>query len=132
MTSSRSEIGASALASASGDQTVRLWDLRDRAAVRPLGEPLRGHTSGVGSVAFFSMTYRILFTPVLNSFSQSSSSRSTGLWKGETAAPSSAASIADSARRVGLRPSPHPASLPIRSAQSGEARFSEVAGRFRP
>jgi WD40 repeat protein len=29
-----------------------LWDLRDRAAVRPLGEPLRGHTGGVESVAF--------------------------------------------------------------------------------
>jgi len=40
------------LASASGDQTVRLWDLSDRGAVRPLGEPLRGYTDGVVSVAF--------------------------------------------------------------------------------
>jgi WD40 repeat protein len=40
------------LASASLDAMVRLWDLSDRAAVRPLGEPLRGYTSSVGSVAF--------------------------------------------------------------------------------
>jgi WD40 repeat protein len=40
------------LASASLDQTVRLWDLRERGAVRPLGEPLTGHTDGVESGAF--------------------------------------------------------------------------------
>jgi hypothetical protein len=37
------------LASASADETVRLWDLATR---RPLGEPLQGHTDYVLSVAF--------------------------------------------------------------------------------
>jgi WD40 repeat protein len=40
------------LATASWDQTVRLWDLTDRAQPSPLGAPLTGHTSGVYSVAF--------------------------------------------------------------------------------
>jgi WD40 repeat protein len=40
------------LASASGDQTVRLWDLSDRAHPSPLGPPLTGHTSLVNAVAF--------------------------------------------------------------------------------
>jgi hypothetical protein len=37
------------LASASWDKTVQLWDVATR---RPLGEPLKAHTSGVTSVAF--------------------------------------------------------------------------------
>jgi len=37
------------LASASGDGTVRLWDVRTRKA---LGAPLKGHTAPVSSVAF--------------------------------------------------------------------------------
>jgi WD40 repeat protein len=37
------------LASASGDQTVRLWDVATHQA---LGEPLRGHIDAVHSVAF--------------------------------------------------------------------------------
>ena len=37
------------LASASQDQTVRLWDLERR---QPLGEPLRRHANDVVSVAF--------------------------------------------------------------------------------
>jgi WD40 repeat protein len=40
------------LASASFDQTVRLWDLTDRDRPRPLGQPLTGHTDFVYSVAF--------------------------------------------------------------------------------
>ncbi|MGH3869628.1 MAG: TIR domain-containing protein, partial [Pseudonocardiaceae bacterium] len=39
------------LATTSGDQTVRLWDLTDRDHPRPLGAPLTGHTSAVVSVA---------------------------------------------------------------------------------
>jgi WD40 repeat protein len=37
------------LASASNDQTVRLWDVATR---QPLGDPLRGHTNSVYGVAF--------------------------------------------------------------------------------
>ncbi|MGH3869682.1 MAG: WD40 repeat domain-containing protein, partial [Pseudonocardiaceae bacterium] len=40
------------LATTSGDQTVRLWDLTDRDHPRPLGAPLTGHTRAVYSVAF--------------------------------------------------------------------------------
>ncbi|WP_420801642.1 WD40 repeat domain-containing protein, partial [Pseudofrankia asymbiotica] len=40
------------LASASADRTVRLWDVSDRSAPRPLGSPLTGHTGSVLSVAF--------------------------------------------------------------------------------
>ncbi len=40
------------LASASSDQTVRLWDLTDRAHPSPLGPPLTGHAGEVDSVAF--------------------------------------------------------------------------------
>ncbi|MGH3976285.1 MAG: hypothetical protein ACRDS9_23620 [Pseudonocardiaceae bacterium] len=35
------------LATASGDQTVRLWDVSDRDRPRPLGQPLTGHTNAV-------------------------------------------------------------------------------------
>jgi type II secretory pathway predicted ATPase ExeA len=40
------------LATASGDRTVRLWDLSDRDQPRPLGAPLTGHTGAVYGVAF--------------------------------------------------------------------------------
>src|SRR5947209_4437237 len=40
------------LATASDDQTVRLWDLRDRDRPRQLGQPLTGHTNAVYGVAF--------------------------------------------------------------------------------
>jgi WD domain, G-beta repeat len=40
------------LATASGDRTVRLWDLSDRDQPRPLGPPLTGHTASVNGVAF--------------------------------------------------------------------------------
>ncbi|MGH3687572.1 MAG: TIR domain-containing protein [Pseudonocardiaceae bacterium] len=40
------------LATASADQTVRLWDLSDRDRVRQLGPPLTGHTGSVNGVAF--------------------------------------------------------------------------------
>ena len=40
------------LASASGDDTVRLWDLTDPSRPGPLGQPLTGHTNTVVSVAF--------------------------------------------------------------------------------
>jgi WD40 repeat protein len=40
------------LTSASGDNTVILWDLADPAQPRRLGQPLTGHTSTVRSVAF--------------------------------------------------------------------------------
>ncbi len=40
------------LATASLDQTVRLWDLSDRDRPRQLGQPLTGHTGRVSGVAF--------------------------------------------------------------------------------
>ncbi|MGH3707426.1 MAG: WD40 repeat domain-containing protein, partial [Pseudonocardiaceae bacterium] len=40
------------LATASGDQTVRLWDLSTRDRPRPLGAPLTGHTGTVWAMAF--------------------------------------------------------------------------------
>ncbi|MGH3869316.1 MAG: TIR domain-containing protein, partial [Pseudonocardiaceae bacterium] len=40
------------LATASDDQTVRLWDLGDRDRPHPLGAPLTGHTDRVWGVAF--------------------------------------------------------------------------------
>ncbi|MCA1693417.1 MAG: TIR domain-containing protein, partial [Actinobacteria bacterium] len=40
------------LATASFDQTVRLWDLSDRNQPRQLGQPLTGHTGAVDAVAF--------------------------------------------------------------------------------
>jgi WD40 repeat protein len=40
------------LASASGDQTVRLWTVSDPTHPTPLGQPLTGHTSFVTAVAF--------------------------------------------------------------------------------
>ncbi|MFD1147904.1 nSTAND1 domain-containing NTPase [Saccharothrix hoggarensis] len=40
------------LATASYDQTVRLWDLRDRDHPKPLGSPLPGHRSWVTSAVF--------------------------------------------------------------------------------
>ena len=40
------------LATAGIDGTTRLWDLTDRTAPQPLGEPLTGHTGPVRSVAF--------------------------------------------------------------------------------
>ncbi|MBV9727835.1 MAG: TIR domain-containing protein, partial [Pseudonocardiales bacterium] len=42
------------LASASVDQTVRLWDLSDRNRPHPLGAPLTGHTGPGNGVAFSS------------------------------------------------------------------------------
>ena len=40
------------LATASGDQTVQLWDLSDRDRPHQLGAPLTGHTGTVSGVAF--------------------------------------------------------------------------------
>jgi WD40 repeat protein len=40
------------LASASGDSTVRLWNVADPAHPRPLGQPLTGDTDVVDSVVF--------------------------------------------------------------------------------
>jgi WD40 repeat protein len=40
------------LASASWDNTVRLWDTSDPNSPEPVGQPLRGHTGSVNSVAF--------------------------------------------------------------------------------
>ncbi len=40
------------LASASYDQTVRLWNVTDSAHPTPLGQPLTGHTNSVTAVAF--------------------------------------------------------------------------------
>ncbi|HTY88181.1 MAG TPA: protein kinase [Candidatus Acidoferrum sp.] len=39
------------LTSASADQTIRLWDLRDLSHVQPIGRPLRGHASEVWRLA---------------------------------------------------------------------------------
>jgi len=39
------------LASASGDQTIRLWDVSDPARANPIGRPLRGHTQEVWRLA---------------------------------------------------------------------------------
>jgi WD domain, G-beta repeat len=40
------------VASGSGDETVRLWNLTDPAHPGPLGQPLTGHSNAVESVAF--------------------------------------------------------------------------------
>jgi WD40 repeat protein len=40
------------LATASYDNTVRLWDVSDRKNPKPLGDPLAGHTSWVSSAVF--------------------------------------------------------------------------------
>ena len=40
------------LASGGADDTIRLWNLTDPTHPGPLGEPLRGHTGPVTSVAF--------------------------------------------------------------------------------
>jgi WD40 repeat protein len=40
------------LASSSGDQTLRLWNLTDPAHPAPLGQPLTGHTRYVNTVVF--------------------------------------------------------------------------------
>jgi len=40
------------LVSAGYDDTVRLWDVSDPSAPRPLGSPLTGHTDAVNAVAF--------------------------------------------------------------------------------
>ncbi len=40
------------LASGSGDQSVRLWNVTDPAHPMPLSQPLTGHTTGVSAVAF--------------------------------------------------------------------------------
>jgi WD40 repeat protein len=40
------------LASGSFDDTVRLWDMANPATPHPLGQPLKGHTSRVFSLAF--------------------------------------------------------------------------------
>ncbi|MFI8234480.1 AAA family ATPase [Streptomyces sp. NPDC085900] len=40
------------LATASGDRTVRLWDVADRTRPKALGGPLSGHTSWVSSAVF--------------------------------------------------------------------------------
>jgi WD40 repeat protein len=40
------------LATGSSDRTVRLWDLTDAKAARPLGPPLEGHRSSVVNLAF--------------------------------------------------------------------------------
>src|SRR5262249_6868116 len=40
------------LASASADQTIRLWDVSDPNRPHSLGQPLTGHTDAVSSVAF--------------------------------------------------------------------------------
>jgi len=44
--------GGRSLATASGDWTVRLWDLTDPARPAPLGGPITGHTDTVSGVAF--------------------------------------------------------------------------------
>ena len=41
-----------ALASASTDQSLRLWNVTDSAHPVPIGQPLTGHTDPVNSVAF--------------------------------------------------------------------------------
>ncbi|MFD5829211.1 hypothetical protein [Lentzea sp. NPDC060358] len=40
------------LAAANEDRSARLWDVRDPANTNPVGDPLRGHTAAVRSLAF--------------------------------------------------------------------------------
>lgn len=55
------ESGNPILATASDDNTVRLWDISDRHKPQPLGQPLTGHGGLVKAVAF-SHRGRILAT----------------------------------------------------------------------
>jgi WD40 repeat protein len=56
------------LASASNDQTVRLWDVATR---QPLGDPLRGHTNSV---------YDVAFSPDGNTLASASNDQTVRLW----------------------------------------------------
>jgi WD40 repeat protein len=66
------------LASASGDETVRLWDPETG---RPLGEPLTGHTDAVSGVAFGRMSGDRLI------LASSSHDKTVRLWDPETGRP---------------------------------------------
>jgi WD40 repeat protein/serine/threonine protein kinase/tetratricopeptide (TPR) repeat protein len=63
------------LASASGDNTVRLWDARSG---KPLGEPLRGHTGHVSSV---------VFSPDGQRLASASNDRTVRLWDARSGQP---------------------------------------------
>ncbi|AFY93127.1 NB-ARC domain-containing protein [Chamaesiphon minutus] len=51
---------SSILATGGGDALIKLWDVRDKDNIKPIGKPLEGHSSWVHSVAFNATGTRLI------------------------------------------------------------------------